>query len=278
MSIPYCSSITLVMTASSDRKRTTQSPYQNDGEARFVVESMPGLAWSAGQDGTLEYVNPRFLEYAGRTVEELEHAERRATFSWAQVLHAEDVEPSANAWSHGVETGEPYQIDHRIRRFDGTFRWFRVSARPVRDRDGQVIRWYGVSIDIDDRKRAEEALEASERSLASIVESLLADVDDLKKTEQSLSRLIETLPAMVWRTTPAGEADYVNHRWNSPGITVVPARLRLRSTLPAGSAEQTARIAGSTPAPSRCATTRVASSTGTAWMWISTNGRRRRRH
>ena len=151
-----------------------------DPEAFLMVESMPGLAWAARRDGTLEYLNRRFQEYAGTRID----------LGWADVLHPDDVAHTIESWSRAVDAGSPYEADHRVRRFDGAFRWFRASARPMRNYEGQVVRWYGVSIDIDDRKRADEA-------------------------EQSISHLIDTLPAMVWRTTAAGEADYVNSRWKS---------------------------------------------------------------
>ncbi|HYS00679.1 MAG TPA: PAS domain S-box protein [Gemmatimonadales bacterium] len=88
-------------------------------------------------------------------------------------------------------TGDPYVVEHRVRRFDGTYRWFRVSAVRIRDLHSQEIGWYGVDIDIDDQKRTDDAL---------------------RHSEQRLNRLIETLPAMVWRATPDGEPDYINSR------------------------------------------------------------------
>src|SRR5258708_31619546 len=148
-----------------------------DPEAFLMVESMPGLAWAARRDGTLEYLNRRFQEYAGTRID----------LGWADVLHPDDVAHTIDSWSRAVDASSPYEADHRVRRFDGAFRWFRASARPMRNHDGQVVRWYGVRIDLDDRKAA----------------------------EQNISALIETLPAMGWRTTAAGEADYVNSVWKS---------------------------------------------------------------
>jgi len=161
---------------------TDESPVHSDREARLILESMPGFAWSAGQDGKLRFVNPRFLEYTGKRIEDVARTE---------VLHPEDVDHTVKAWSHSVATGDPYAVEHRVRRFDGTYRWFRVSAVRVRDPNSQEMRWYGVDIDIDDQKQTDDAV---------------------RESEQRLTRLIETLPAMVWRATPDGEPDYINPR------------------------------------------------------------------
>ena len=155
----------------------------SDRETRLIIEHMPGFAWSAGQDGKLRYVNPRFLEFTGQRIEDVARTE---------VLHPEDVERNVTAWSHAVATGEPYLVEHRVRRFDGTYRWFRVAAARGRDSSSQELRWYGVDLDVDDQKRTDDAL---------------------RESEQRLTQLIETLPAMVWRATPDWVADCVNRRW-----------------------------------------------------------------
>jgi len=161
---------------------TDESPVHGDREVRLILENMPGFAWSAGQDGKLRFVNPRFLEYTGKRIEDVARTE---------VLHPEDVDHTVKAWSHSVGTGDPYAVEHRVRRFDGTYRWFRVSAVRVRDPNSQEMRWYGVDIDIDDQKQTDE---------------------EVRESEQRLTRLIETLPAMIWRATPDGEPDYINPR------------------------------------------------------------------
>ena len=163
-------------------KALSESPHHSDCEARLIAEHMPGFAWSAGQDGKLRYLNQRFLEYTGKRIEDVTRPE---------VLHPEDIDHTVKAWSHSVATGDPYAVEHRVRRFDGTYRWFRASAVRIRDPMSREIGWYGVDIDIDDQKRTDEALRESERRL---------------------NRLIETLPAMVWRATPDGEPDYINSR------------------------------------------------------------------
>jgi len=145
---------------------SSESPHHSDCEARLIVENMPGFAWSAGQDGKLRYLNQRFLEFTGQTLEDFNRAEGVASFGRTEVLHPEDVAATVKAASHSVATGDPYVIEHRVRRFDGTYRWFRASALRILDARSREIGWYGVDIDIDDQKRAEEALQKSEQGVA----------------------------------------------------------------------------------------------------------------
>src|SRR2546428_7900017 len=114
-------------------KASSESPPHNDCEARLIVENMPGFAWSAGQDGKLRYVNQRFADYTGKRIEDFNRGPSVASFGRTDVLHPDDVADTLNAVSHSVATGDPYVVEHRVRRFDGTYRWFRVSAMRIRD-------------------------------------------------------------------------------------------------------------------------------------------------
>jgi len=172
-------------------KASSEPIHHSDCEARLIVEHMPGFAWSADQDGKLRYLNQRFLEYTGKGIEDFDRVAGVASFGRTEVLHPDDIADTLTAASHSVATGDPYVVEHRVRRFDGTYRWFRASAVRILDPMSQEIGWYGVDIDIDDQKRTDEAL---------------------RESEQRLNRLIETLPAMVWRATPDGEPDYINSR------------------------------------------------------------------
>jgi PAS domain S-box-containing protein len=127
-------------------------------EARLIVENMPGLGWSTDPDGNFKYVNQSVMDYVGKPPEDLSRIEGSDTFGWEQVVHPDDVELAVKKWLHSLRTGDTYEIEHRIRRRDGVFRWFRNVGRPSRDRDGKVTGWYGTAIDIDDRKNAQEAL------------------------------------------------------------------------------------------------------------------------
>jgi PAS domain S-box-containing protein len=121
---------------------------------------MPGLVWCATPNGELDYVNQRILDYIGTNLPALAQA------GWLNFLHPDDVPPTIRAWSHAVETGEPHDVQYRLRRFDGTYRWFHVLGQPACDADGRTTRWYGLLIDIDDRKNVEETLRNTQTRLS----------------------------------------------------------------------------------------------------------------
>src|SRR5882724_4337561 len=152
---------------------------------RLIVDSIPAFAWYASPDGKIEYLNQRILDYTGGRLEDL------VGFGWANVLHPEDVERTKKAWLHSVETGEPCEVDQRVRRFDNVYRWFRTNARPLRDPSGRVIRWYGVATDIEDWRRAEASLRASELNLRLI---------------------IDNIPGLVLTMTAEGDLDFVSQQ------------------------------------------------------------------
>ena len=173
-----------------DYQKPTSS-HRAERESRLIVESMPGLGWSTDPSGNFIYVNPSVLDYVGKPSEALTRIGTSDSFGWEQVVHRDDVDRAVRAWLHCLRTGEPYESVHRVRRFDGTYRWFRAVGQPSRDPSGRVTGWYGTTIDIEDQKRAEEAL---------------------RKSEQQLQLLIDTIPAMAWRRMAAGEPSYYNKR------------------------------------------------------------------
>src|SRR5258705_4738491 len=103
---------------------------------RLIVDSIPAFAWYAGTDGKIEYLNQPILDFTGVRLEDL------VGFGWANVLHPQDVERTQTAWLHSIETGEPCDVDQRVRRFDNIYRWFRTNAQTLRERSGRVSRWY----------------------------------------------------------------------------------------------------------------------------------------
>src|SRR6202790_3849712 len=147
-------------------QHATEALSASEESFRLIVDTIPAFAWYAGPDGKLEYLNQRILDYTAERMEDL------VGFGWANVLHPQDVERTKKAWLHSVESGEPCDVEQRVRRFDNIYRWFRTTAQPLRDQSGRVIRWYGVALDIEDGKRVEEALRASEQSLRLVVDSI----------------------------------------------------------------------------------------------------------
>jgi PAS domain S-box-containing protein len=133
-------------------------------EIRLVTDTIPALVWSALPDGAVEYVNQRWVTYTGLT---LEQARGRA---FVESYHAEDRSAVENLTSvgisHAASANDDPRTEARLRSNDGKYRWFLVRAMPLRDHDGNIVRWYGTAIDIEDRKRAEDAQRRSEAYLA----------------------------------------------------------------------------------------------------------------
>jgi len=168
-----------------DRKRAEELG-RSEREARLIVSTIPGLVALFAPDGAIDGANDQFLEYLGQTFEEARN--------WASngTTHAEDRQTSIEAFSRSLASGEPFDFEARLRRFDGVYRWFQIRGNPSRDADGQIARWYGLLTDIDDRKRAEEALRAG---------------------EVNLRKIINALPTTAWSTRPDGYCDFLSNRW-----------------------------------------------------------------
>jgi PAS domain S-box-containing protein len=193
-------------------------------EARLIVESMPGLGWSTDATGSFRYVNPSVLEYVGKPAAELDRVKGSNTFGWAKVVHPEDADRTIAAFLHSLKTGEPFVSDHRVRRFDGTYRWLSATARATRDHDGRVTGWYGTTIDIQERKEAEEALRTSEQRLRAIIESIPgmiagADADGAhnyanRRLLDFVGMTLEEAAGRGWlNTIHPDERDFVSNEW-----------------------------------------------------------------
>ena len=132
---------------------------------RLLIDAIPTMAWTLRPDGVVDFVNQRWLDYTGFTLqEEIDDPTR--------VVHPEDLPRVINKWIEDMAAGEPSEDEMRLRRADGEYRWFLVRTAPLRDEQGNVAEWYGVSIDIEDRKRAEEALRSTEREQRRIAAQL----------------------------------------------------------------------------------------------------------
>ena len=129
---------------------------KSEKELRDVIDSIPATVWSALPDGSNIYVNKRFVEYSGSS------AEQRAGSGWQAAIHPDDLERHAGKWMEAVATGKPFDDEARYRRADGQYRWHLDRGVPLRDEDGNIVKWYGVTTDIEDHKRAEEALQQNQ--------------------------------------------------------------------------------------------------------------------
>jgi PAS domain S-box-containing protein len=169
-----------------DRKKAEIELAAREHEARLMLESIPAGIGVLSPDGQVEAANEHLLRYYGQTLETIRQ--------WAHndVVHPDDVPRLAEALDSAVEVGAPYDIEVRLRGTDGTYRWFQVSGQPLKAEDGSVVRWYALHVDIDDRKRAEQAL---------------------RDAEFDLRKIINALPTSVWSTRPDGYCDFLNDRW-----------------------------------------------------------------
>src|SRR5467141_2142841 len=128
-------------------------------ELRDVVDTILAIVWSALPDGSNAYVNSRFVEYSGMSAEHL------AGSGWHAATHPDDLQRHERKWLACVRTGEVFEDEVRFRRADGQYRWHLQRGVPLRDEEGNILKWYGVLTDIEDRKRAEEDLQGSEHYL-----------------------------------------------------------------------------------------------------------------
>jgi PAS domain S-box-containing protein len=140
-----------------------------ESESRFrqLAESLPQLVWTCRADGTCDYISPQFVAYTG--VPEA----KQLGFDWLRQIHPDDREPLFAAWNRTVATGEPFDVEYRIRRNDGVYRWFKTRAVALRDSGGKVVKWFGSNTDIDDQKQAERSLLESKERLNGIVSSAM---------------------------------------------------------------------------------------------------------
>jgi PAS domain S-box-containing protein len=141
-------------------KCAEQAFRESEYRLRQIIETVPGLVWSTGPDGEFTQVNQRFLEYNGLRFDDFLHG------GWTKFVHPDDVPGTANAFSRALQIGTSYQAVHRLRRADGEYRWHHERGEPLRDGQGRIIQWYGLSVDIDERKKAEDRLRRSEAYLA----------------------------------------------------------------------------------------------------------------
>jgi PAS domain S-box-containing protein len=181
------------------RARAEAALHSGDPSYRLIVDTLPALIATMTPEGEVEHVNRRVYEYFGRTLDELK--------KWGMVdaVHPDDLPRVIDAWRSAVATGLPYEIEHRMRRADGVYRWFQVRGVPLRDDAERIVRWHVLMTDIDERKDSETRVQSSLKEI-----ERLKDENELRA--RHLRLLTETTPHMLWSATPNGLVDYVNQR------------------------------------------------------------------
>jgi PAS domain S-box-containing protein len=135
----------------AEREERLRDLDERERESRLIVETIPGLVASLSPAGEVEFVNQRLIDYCGQGLEAMKQWGTNGT------VHADDLPHVVDIFTRGITSGEPYDLDARIRRHDGSYRWFQIRGLPLRDMSGQIVRWYSLLVDIEDRKRAEDA-------------------------------------------------------------------------------------------------------------------------
>ena len=154
-------------------------------ELTRLINAVPGLGWTALPDGQAEFLNQRWLEFAGMT------AEQAAGWGWTEAIHPDDRQRLLEGWQSCVASGTPVDIEGRMRRYDGAYRWFLFRANPLRDEAGNIFKWCGTNIDIEDRKRGEE---------------------DLRARELSWRQIVDNIPGLIATMGALGEVEFLNRQ------------------------------------------------------------------
>ncbi|GHO45057.1 PAS domain S-box protein [Ktedonospora formicarum] len=171
-----------------DKKRAEQQLKESEKHWRVLAETVPQMVWTTRPDGQHEYVNQRWCDYMGITVEYMQ-SNRWAPLSF---IHPDDQAGTRALWQHALDTGEMYEHEERFRSIQtGEYRWFLARAMPVRNDAGQIVKWFGTITDIDEQKRVEQ---------------------QLKESEKHWRVLAETMPHLVWAVRLDGRLEYTNQR------------------------------------------------------------------
>ncbi|HEY9880140.1 MAG TPA: PAS domain S-box protein [Leptolyngbyaceae cyanobacterium] len=171
-----------------ERAHAESALRQSEERFRLMADAVPQIVWITDADGRVEFFNKQWSNYTGVPYEPTTAAEVAANF-----LHPEDGDRTIEAFNEAQRSGSIFSVEHRVRSAAGTYRWFLVRAEPYRDpQTGEVIRWFGASIDIHDRKQAEA---------------------NLQESEARYRLLAEAIPQFVWITDADGQNEYVNQRF-----------------------------------------------------------------
>ena len=167
---------------------------EKEAQFRFMADSMPQIVWSAAPDGALDYYNQRWYDYTGLTFEQTKD------WGWEKVLHPDDLAVCIAHWTRCFTTGADYEVEYRFHRAeDSAYRWHLGRAKPMRDAKGSILKWYGTCTDIDDYKRTQESLEEIQEDLEGRVlqrtAELAAQTNELATQTQELEKARDSAQA-----------------------------------------------------------------------------------
>jgi diguanylate cyclase (GGDEF)-like protein/PAS domain S-box-containing protein len=173
---------------------------QNELYFRTMAEAVPEIIWTATPRGEDDYFNQKLYDYTGMTFEQLRGA------GWNAIVHPDDLPLTLSKWKNALEVGEPYEIEYRLLRKDGVYRWFLGRANPIRDTNGRIIKWFGITTDIEDQKHNQEVLQQQVQEQT----SQLADANTRLQKESYFRLMADAVPQIIWTSDAQGNVDYSN--------------------------------------------------------------------
>jgi PAS domain S-box-containing protein len=202
----------IVCWLSASRRRAEEALRESEQRWRNLTEALPQLVWGAGPDGGCDYFSTQWTTFTGIPESKL------LGWAWMEALHPDDREPTRTFWTESVAGRQPYDVEYRIRRSDGTYGWFKTRGTPIRDSDGRIVKWFGTCTDITDRKKAEQALQDHELELnqaRNLLEIKVVErTKELRRSEGYLAeaqRLTHT-GSWAWRV-PGRDAVHLSEEW-----------------------------------------------------------------
>jgi PAS domain S-box-containing protein len=182
------------------RKRAEETARRSEKELRDVVNAVPAFVWSTLPDGAVDFVNERWLEFTGLAPQDARG------WNWEAVVHPDDRSRLVTDWRAALNNGQPVEIEARVRRADGEFRWWFLRSVPLHDEAGNIVKWYGTGLDIEDRRR-EESLFAGEKRILEMV----ATGRSLAEILDHICRLVEEQPNGVLASILLLDGDRLRH-------------------------------------------------------------------
>ncbi|MBX9258277.1 PAS domain S-box protein [Desmonostoc muscorum CCALA 125] len=164
----------------TQRKRAELALRESEERYRYLSNAMPQLVWICNPQGECEHVNERWYEFTGQSVEEV------MGFGWTKAIHPDDIEAAMAGWTQALQTGELYQQEIRYQKRDGSSSWHLVRGVPIKDEQGSIIKWFGTSTDIDDRKH----LEAERNQLLQLEQAARAQAEAANRTKDEFVAMV----------------------------------------------------------------------------------------
>src|SRR5258708_36875661 len=149
-----------------DLQQALQESRDSEARLRKIIDTIPTLAWCNLSDGSNDFVNQRWSDYTGLSQADVKRVGCKVA------IHPEDLPKWLDQWRGLIASGTRGEIEARLRRHDGAYRWFLIRVQPLQEESGEVLRWYGTNTDIEERKRTEERLREDEREIRRITDAI----------------------------------------------------------------------------------------------------------